>query len=467
MNHMIRGVFFTPTRIAAFVGRGGLSSLALSTPALVAWSVAALSVVALAFASVAHAQEAEDAFEANYDEAKVPRYTLPDPLRFSDGAAVRSEEDWQKRRSEILRLFQEHVYGEAPGRPGSMWFETVETSPDALGGKATRTQVKIHLKKGSAMEDISLLVYLPNEAQAPVPTFLGLNFYGNHTIYPDSSIRLADEWVRNNEDFGITGNRVTESSRGVRNSRWPVERIIERGYGLATAYYGDIDPDRPGNFQDGVHPLFYENGQSKPGPGEWGAIGAWAWGLSRIMDYFEQSASSVDQDCVALMGHSRIGKAALWAGARDERFALVISNDSGAGGAALSRRRFGETVGKINASFPHWFAGNFNKYSENERALPVDQHMLISLMAPRPVYVASAQEDRWADPRGEFLAAKGAEPVYRMLGAGGLDAEEWPDSGEAVMSQIGYHLRPGAHDVKAYDWEQFMNFADRHLPCRE
>lgn len=408
----------------------------------------------------------------NYDEAKVGDHPLPDPLKFGDGRMVGSRRAWQRRRQELLGLFQSEVYGHSPGRPRGQSFAVTSTEPNALGGLAVRQEVDIRLTGKADGSTVHVLIYLPKGAQTPVPLFLGLNFEGNQCVHPDPGITLPTAWMRDHKEAGIVNNRATEASRGCQASRWNIEKLLRRGYGFATVYYGDLEPDHPEGWRTGVRSVFPARGGRTVSPARepittlepdaWGAIGAWAWGVSRVVDYLE-SDRNVDARRIILTGHSRLGKTSLWAGAQDQRIALVIANNSGEGGAALARRDFGENVRRINTSFPHWFNGNFKRYNTNVPALPVDQHELLALIAPRPVYVASAAEDRWADPRGEFLGARAANPVYRLLGTDGLAVIEWPAMHQPVHSTIGYHLRAGVHDVTDYDWDQWLDFADRHL----
>ncbi|RLS57701.1 MAG: acetylxylan esterase [Planctomycetota bacterium] len=417
-------------------------------------------------ASTSPAQDKKEVF--NEDESKVPAYTLPEALVSTNGEKVDTAAKWkQQRRGEIFRMFETEVYGRTPSTPLDTIRAVVTEGPsDAFEGRATRKQITVFFTKQDDGPRMEILLYSPKGKKSS-PAFLGYNFEGNHAITTDPAVKLAHSWLRNNPKEGITENKATEQSRGSERSRWSIDRIIERGYAVASIYYGDIDPDFDDEFQNGVQPLFYKDGQQKPGPEEWGSIGAWAWGLSRALDYLETDAD-INAKQVAVLGHSRLGKTSLWAGAQDERFAIVISNNSGCGGAALSKRWFGETVNRINTSFPHWFCDNFNKYNNNESAMPVDSHELIALIAPRPVYISSAVDDKWADPYGEYLAAVHADPVYRLLGTTGLGNAPVSDKSPPLdtpllTGHIGYHIRTGGHDVLPFDWEQFMNFADRHF----
>ncbi len=368
----------------------------------------------------------------------------------------------EQRRDELLELFRDHVYGAPPDEEVNLSSRIVTLNRRAMKGAAILKQVELTLEREGHSRQLNLLLFLPAESEGPVPLFVGLNFYGNQTISDDPDILLAEGWVGNNEALGINGNRATEASRGVRSSRWPLELILSRGYGLATLYAGDIDPDTDDGFRNGVHALFPEVEKERD-PGTWGTLAAWAWGLSKVMDYLEQDPET-DASRVAVIGHSRMGKAALWAGASDPRFAMVISNNSGCGGAALSRRDFGERVHQINEQFPHWFAGRFHTYNHNEKSLPVDQHMLMALVAPRPLYVASAVEDEWADPYGEYLSLYEGSPAYTLYGNPAMKSDRLPRVDEPLREGLlAYHIRSGGHDLTRYDWEQYLDFADQWL----
>jgi hypothetical protein len=396
-------------------------------------------------------------FNPNYDESKVPRYSLPNPLVDEMGQPVEDAEMWiEHRRPEILDLFQAHIYGKCP-EPIAVTADLISRKDDAVNGNAVRREIDLTLTRGGKSIKLGLLIYTPRGKQK-VPLFLGLNFDGNHCVENDRQIRRP-----------VTDSNAKDAASVKRpNERfpaaWPVDVIVDRGYGLATVWYADIDPDFDDNFENGIHGLFAPRSDARD---QWGSIAGWAYGLSRVLDYLETDPL-VDSNRVAVIGHSRLGKTALWAGASDERFKMIISNNSGCGGAALSRRAFGETVRRINSSFPHWFCKNFRNYDDREAALPVDQHQLIALIAPRPVYVASASGDLWADPKGEFLSCCHADPVYRLLGTTGMGGRAaphgMPEADQAINDGvIGYHLRKGEHAILAADWIFFLDFADKNL----
>lgn len=404
--------------------------------------------------SITHAQ-------THFDEKLVPQFITPDPLTSFEGKSIRTPMEWNDvRRPELLQYFTNQVYGEVPKKIILESSTLLEENHNAIEGKALRRQIRLVLKEGDKSIATTLLLYLPKN-KINVPIFLGYNFYGNHTVTPDPAVLISSAWANNNADLGITDNKLTAFSRGVNAHRWPIETIIDSGYGLATLYYGEIDPDK-NDFSDGLHALAYSHGQYAPKDNEWGSIAAWAWGMSKVLDFLEQHMETTQSKIIAF-GHSRLGKAALWAGANDPRFAAVISNNSGCGGAALSKRKFGETVAAINSNFPHWFCNNFKQYNHNEEALKIDQHQLLALIAPRPLYVASAAEDQWADPKGEFLSAYYAGPVYRLFGKAGIPSKEMPENNAPIHNTVAYHIRTGKHDVTDYDWEQYLKWADNFV----
>ena len=397
--------------------------------------IARSALFLIALAALAPAQPPD----ANYDESKVPSYTLPDVLGKAHDA-----KSWEARRAEILEMYRNDVFGRAPSAPAAVKFQASPAEP-ALNGKAQRKIVTISFGAGPTLH---MLMYLPAEARKPTRMFLGLNFGGIQTIANDPGVPLGVQWLKGEK------RPAPESSRGQAASRWQVETILAHGFGLAVIDYNEIEPDFDGGMKYGVRSIY-----PPPAADGWAAISAWAWGLSRAMDYLETDRQ-VDAKHVAVFGHSRLGKTSLWAGAQDARFALVISNESGEGGAAISRRDFGERTKDLNTRFPHWFCANFRKYNDREDAMPFDSHMLLALSAPRPLYVASAEGDQWSDPRGEFLGAVGASRVYELLGKKGLGTDAMPGNHQPIMHTVGYHIRAGKHDVTAYDWDQYLKFAE-------
>ncbi|MEG1635072.1 MAG: acetylxylan esterase [Rikenellaceae bacterium] len=395
--------------------------------------------------------------EVNYDEKKVQKYKLPSLLVCENGRKVKTATEWEKtRRHEIMSMFSEQMYGKTPRQKFQTTYETISENDNDLDGKAYSKQVNITLHSGSATHILQLLVYYPKNVRGKIPMFVTYNFNGNHSISPDPYIIFSESVKK------VTDTNKPPVARGANSDRFPLKMIITEGYGFVTLCYHDVYPDAADMRESSVLKMFGGYERNKNNPAYWNAIGAWAWGTSRVMDFLE-TEKCVDIKKVVIMGHSRQGKAALWCGAQDQRFAIVISNNSGCGGAALSKRVFGENIKVITNTFPHWFCKNFNQYAGGEDKLPFDQHELIALIAPRPVYVASAQDDAWADPKGEFLAAAYAGEVYKLYGLDGLNISVMPPLHTPIMNQIGYHIRAGKHGVTEYDWKNYIQFANKHF----
>jgi hypothetical protein len=391
----------------------------------------------------------------NYDEAKIPPYTLPDILTGVDHKKITSVSQWEANRPALLRLFAENVYGHTPAISTKKRFKIIETKNDALAGKAIRKQILITFDDYPQLQGINILLYIPKNVRK-APVFVGLNFEGNHSLGNDPEVLITQNWM---VDFQKNPERVRDhvaldASRGKAVvETWPAEMIIDKGFAMATAYYGDIEPDHAEGWKTGLRGAL-----DKVDEKDWSAMGAWAWQLSRMMDYLETDTDISSKKAIVI-GHSRLGKAAFWAAAQDQRFAAFISNESGEGGAALKRRWYGETHEIINEKFPHWFSAKYKTYSNNIQSLPFDQHQLFGLIAPRAVYVSSAEGDQWADPNGEFLSLKNAEPVFSLYKKKGLGVDSRPPVNQPVGDFIRYHYRSGKHDMNAYDWEQYLKFA--------
>jgi hypothetical protein len=406
----------------------------------------------------------------NYTEAKAGQYTLPDALKLADGTPVRDAATWfEKRRPEIVKLFEENQYGRSPGRPADMTFDVFDRATPAFEGKATRRQVTIYFSKDKAGPKMDLLIYLPAGARKgtpnakfgvgdpkPVPLLLNLGFGANNTSVSDPNVKVGSVWDRKQKQ------RVPATRRGFGGLN--VLPVLEKGFGIATFNYTDVDPDALGAIPYGVRKLYLKEGQTEPAPDEWGSIAAWAWGLSRAIDYFETD-KGVDAKRIAIMGVSRLGKTVLWAAAHDTRIALVIASCSGEGGAALSRRNYGETIQHLVAPtrYPYQFCANYAKWADKVNEFLVDAHMLLALIAPRPVLLQTGYTDKWSDPYGEFLAAVAAGPVYKLLGKQGLETDKMPAAGEPILHTIGFYMHAGGHGAAPADWPVFLKFMQMHL----
>ena len=380
-----------------------------------------------------------------------------------DGRRVASRKQWvNERRPELRALFQHYVYGAIPPRPEFVRARFGPAYPDFLDGKATLKLVTLEAGRANAPR-IDLMLVVPNERRGPVPVFLAMNFCGNHALTDDPRVPLARGWLYNTCQ-GCTNNAATEAARGSQAQDWPLAEIVRRGYALAAFYSGDVDSDRS-NVSDGLYAWLAAQDDTDNNPTNRGTIAAWAWGFHRCVDYLVTDPD-LDAQRIAALGHSRNGKTALLAAAFDERIALAIPHQAGCGGSAPSRSKAGESVKAINDKFPHWFNAEFKKFNDATDRLPLDQHCLIALCAPRPVLLSNAQGDQWSNPAGQFEMLVAADPVYRFLGVQGLAAKTMPPIGQLVDSRLGYYIREGKHSMTAGDWQVFLDFADRHFGKR-
>lgn len=386
------------------------------------------------------------------------RTELPDPLTALDGTKITTKEQWLTlRKPELAALFQHYMYGELPAVP-KITATIISTNDQFLAGKATMKQIAIDLGPKDCPK-IELMLIVPNKKSGPVPVILGLNFEGNHTVHADPSILLPKGWMP--KGTGVENNRATDKGRGAQATRWELENTIDQGFAVATIYYGDILPDK-NDLNDGALPYFRKTKEASPTDAR--AIAAWAWGLHRAVDYLLTN-TDIDGKKIVVFGHSRNGKAALLAGAFDERIAVTIAHQAGCGGSAPSRgtNPKGEPVKRINTNFPHWFNANFKLFNDATDKLPFDQHCLVALCAPRPVLFTNGEKDQWADPAGQLRMLHAANPVYALLGVKGIDANTAAEHDKLIGDALGYFIDPGAHTVTKEHWNVFIKFANQQF----
>ena len=386
----------------------------------------------------------------NYDENLVPKYTLPCPLSGKDGSRATTASEWENsRRNQVMAIVEKHLFGKIPAMPDEVKSEVI-AAKEVFGGLGTRQVVRLTFNgKFASSVNFDLLVYIPN-GDGPFPCAIGLNFCGNHAVENDEDIPMPEYYWPDGE----------LRKRGDSHRRWVPEYLLERGFALITGCYQQLFPDVADGAKRSIFRLSVPQATLDAAePGEYTAISGWAWGLHRIMDYIE-TIPQIDKNKVIVTGHSRLGKTALWAGAVDKRFSVVVSNNSGCGGAALTKREFGETLDFMKRTFPHWLTPQAKLDKDMVQDIPYDQHFLLSLIAPRALAVASATEDLWADPKGEFLGLVGTNSVYALYGQPEISASPVPQGNESIDNGIRhYHCRVGKHDILQYDWEKYLDFA--------
>lgn len=400
------------------------------------------------------------------DFSQLPsRPEIPDPLAMLNGTKVTSKSQWlRKRRPELKALFEHYMYGTMPPAPRRIHFDVERVDHSLFGGKATKKEVTIRFSDDTNAPMLHLLEVIPNtrKDRRGFPVFVGLNFCGNHTVLTNGDIALPVDWLPKNCP-GCVDGRATDAGRGAQTGIWNIEQTIDRGYAVATAYCGDIQPDDP-DATTGLRAFLARQAAiKKQKPGDCATIAAWAWGLSRCADYLVKDRD-IDAKRIAVVGHSRLGKTAVLAAAMDERFALAIPLQAGCGGTAPSRGTVGESVTAINTHFPHWFNDEFKKFNDHPDRIPFDQNCLIAMVAPRPVLLGQATGDQWANPKGAYEMLQSADSVYRLFGKVGIDSKPMPAENQLVGDHLGYFIRPGKHSMTKPDWQVFLDYADRMMP---